>query len=92
MVKVKVILGKIAVGVVGNKDAGIKEEETRVYRRGDIFDCPEDRLDAVSSSNQIEILEKPKSLEHANVYGATDRNPAETTVKSQPAAQSPVKK
>lgn len=87
MVKVKVIFGKIAVGgVIGNDKAipPIEAVEAVVYRKGDVFDCPEDLLTAVSSSNQIEILEKPKSQEHANVYGATDRNPIEKIEKPQP--------
>ena len=87
MVKVKVIFGKIAVGgVIGNDKAipPIEAVEAVVYRKGDVFDCPEDRLEAVESSNQTERLDKTQSLENTNVFGSADRNPTEKIEKPQP--------
>lgn len=92
MVKVKVTFGKVAIGVLANKERDIKEEETVIYRKGDIFDCPEDRLKDISGSNQIEILEPTQSLKNAKDYGSTNSNPIEKIEKTQPAVIPTVKK
>lgn len=63
MVKVKVIFGKVAFGEVADNKLGIEGVETRIYREGDVFDCPENRLKDITGSNQIKILEPTPSLE-----------------------------
>lgn len=48
MVQVKVISGKIAIDVVRG--------QTVTYRKGDVFECPADRLTGISSCNLVEIV------------------------------------
>lgn len=92
MVKVKVTFGKVAIGVLANKELEIKEEETVVYRKGDVFDCPEDRLKDISGSNQIEILEPTRSLENVKSDESPGRGKVDALGQNSPVVHPPGKK